>query len=134
MTSDSISSCTTESPTPTESASSPSLAAPTSSPSASWICGGSGLSDASIIEATFATGTFFMAVPPVSVGLHSPRTLPIAADGAGGASHSKFYELSDNLRNPSLSFEFLQPFYFDPVYAGGPAPSVCSSSMYWDPA
>jgi hypothetical protein len=28
--------------------------------------------------------TFFTAVPPVSDGLHAPRTLPTAADGAGG--------------------------------------------------
>src|SRR5207245_7890443 len=59
----------TPSPTPTLSASSPSLAAPTSSPSASWICAGSGLSDASEIVTTFGAGTFFMAVPPVLADL-----------------------------------------------------------------
>jgi len=42
-TSASISSWTTPSPTPTLRASRPSLAAPTSSPRASWTCGGSGL-------------------------------------------------------------------------------------------
>src|SRR5687767_6947297 len=84
VTSSSISSCTTPSPTPTLSASSPSLAAPTSSPSASWTCGGSGRSDASTVMTTFGTGTFFTAVPPVSDGLQAPRTLPTAADGAGG--------------------------------------------------
>src|SRR5207245_4351874 len=64
-TSSSISSCTTPRPTPTLSASSPSLAAPRSSPSASWICGGSGLSIASDVVTTFGAGTFFMAGPPV---------------------------------------------------------------------
>ncbi|MDP8909023.1 MAG: hypothetical protein M3N47_07870, partial [Chloroflexota bacterium] len=39
---------------------------------------------ASRVVTTFGTGTFFTAVPPVSDGLHSPRTLPTAADGAGG--------------------------------------------------
>src|SRR5439155_3611560 len=58
-------SCTTPSPTPTLSASRPSFAAPTSSPSASWICGGSGLSGASRVVTTSGADTFFMAVPPV---------------------------------------------------------------------
>src|SRR5439155_2292992 len=58
-------SCTTPSPTPTLSASRPSFAAPTSSPSASWICGGSGLSGGSRVVTTSGADTFFMAVPPV---------------------------------------------------------------------
>src|SRR5487761_791062 len=83
-TSRSINSGTTPSPTPTLSASKPSLAAPTSSPSASWICGGNALSTAATVVTTFGPSTFFMAVPPVSDGLHSPKTLPTATDGAGG--------------------------------------------------
>src|SRR6266511_6382528 len=68
-TSSSINSCTTPSPTPTLSASKPSLAAPTSSPSASWICAGSGLPEASKAVTTFGVDTFFMAVPPVLADL-----------------------------------------------------------------
>src|SRR3954451_14803094 len=55
----------TLSPTPTLSASRPSRAAPTSSPSASWIRGGSGLSDASAAVTTFGADTLPLAVPPV---------------------------------------------------------------------
>jgi hypothetical protein len=64
--------------------SNPSLAAPTSSPSASWTLAGSGLSGASIVVTTSGAGTFFAAVPPVLDGLQAPRTLPIAADGPEG--------------------------------------------------
>jgi len=60
-TSSSISSCTTPRPTPTLSASSPSLAAPTSSPRASWTRGGSGLSTAFEPVTTCRPDTFFMA-------------------------------------------------------------------------
>src|SRR3954470_8478133 len=72
-TSSSISSCTTPRPTPTLSASSPSRAAPTSSPSAAWICAGSGHSDASKAVTTFTAATFPMAVPAVLSGLRHPE-------------------------------------------------------------
>src|SRR5581483_4766280 len=85
-TSSSISSCTTPSPTPTLRASSPSLAAPTSSPSASWICAGNTRSAAAAAVTTVGPDTFLMAVPPVSNGLQRTRTLPTAADGAGGTA------------------------------------------------
>ena len=45
------------------------LGAPTSSPNASWICAGSGLSLASKAVTTFGADTFFMAVPPVLADL-----------------------------------------------------------------
>src|SRR5581483_4009352 len=63
-----------------------SLAAPTSSPSASWICAGNTRSAAAAAVTTVGPDTFLMAVPPVSNGLQRPRTLPTAADGAGGTA------------------------------------------------
>src|SRR4051812_43747943 len=51
-----------------------------------------------------ASGTFlFTAVPPLILG-GSPRTLPTAADEAGGTA-VKFYELRDNLFLESDSAE-----------------------------
>src|SRR5215218_8393487 len=85
VTSSSISSLRTPSPTPTLSASNPSFAAPASSPSAT--CTRSGSTAASVpagTDATSSTSTFCTAVPPVSDGLQAPSTLSTGADGAGG--------------------------------------------------
>src|SRR5205823_2087692 len=80
--------------TPTLKASSPSFAAPTSSPSASCTRSGNTASDASPAGAR-DTVESFTAVPPLIFG-GSPRTLPTGADEAGGTA-VKFYELRDNL-------------------------------------
>ena len=95
-TSSSISSCTTPSPTPTLSASSPSLAAPTSSPSASWICAGSGLSRRLQRRDDLRRGYL----------LHGGSSCPRGLGWRLSRSHrertrredrrSKFYEISDN--------------------------------------
>jgi len=92
-TSRSVSSCTTPSPTPTLSASSPSFAAPTSS----WICGGSEL------VAVCAVVTPRRRIPSSwrfllsSRTWFAPRTLDTGADGREDR-RSKFYETLDNLR------------------------------------
>src|SRR5437899_1676558 len=96
MTSSSISSASTPSPTPTLRASSPSFAAPTNWPSASCTRGGNTAS-----AGTSDTVSFFTAVPPSIFG-GSPRTLPAGADEAGGTA-VKFYELRDNLAGVGLS-------------------------------
>jgi hypothetical protein len=85
----------TPSPTPTLSASNPSFAAPTSSPSASSTANGSPL----VAVAAWPADTVisFTAVPP-SIFAGSPRTLPSGADAAGGTA-VKFYELRDNLHH-----------------------------------
>lgn len=80
LTEGSISSCTTPSPMPTLNASSPSFAAPTSSPSVSWICGGSGLPAASEAVTTCGPDTFFMAVSSCPRGLVDT---PNAANSSG---------------------------------------------------
>jgi integrase/recombinase XerD len=82
-TSRSISECTTPSPKLTLSASNPSLAAPTSSPSGSTISAGSGLSSASAAVTTCGPDTFFMAVPPVLADLVSAPNAPNRS-GRGG--------------------------------------------------
>ena len=101
-TSSSISSRTTESPTPTESASRLSSAAPTSSPSASWTFGGSGLSGSSIAVATFAAGTLFMADPPVLVlvglGLDAPNAPDRSGRGGRTAAQSSTRSRTTSLR------------------------------------
>ena len=85
----------------------PSLAAPTSSPSASWICGGSGLSDASKAVTTFGAGTFLMAVPPVLADLVGALSRSQRERTRREDRRSKFYEISDNLTTevPSRDFE-----------------------------
>src|SRR5437899_10249699 len=98
MTSSSISSASTPSPTPTLRASSPSFAAPTNWPSASCTRGGNTAS-----AGTSDTVSFFTAVPPSIFG-GSPRTLPTGADEAGGTA-VKFYELRDNLVRPVLDHQ-----------------------------
>ena len=114
-----MSSCTTAKPTPTLKASSPSLAAPTSSPNASWIFAGSGISDACRVVTTPGAGTFFTAVPPVSDG---PSTTQNAADGSGRGRRdrrSEFYEDPDtSRRGPAASvpsFDDTRAFASAPV-------------------
>src|SRR5207245_9681307 len=147
-TSSSISSCTTPSPTPTLSASRPSLAAPTSSPSASWICGGSGLSIASDVVTTFGTGTFFMAVPPVLSDLVSA---PNAHDlsGRGGRTAFKVLRGSGQPLLPSRYREATAAISLDPasrlerldplaqledqrvIVIAGEREAGVSTSLYW---
>ncbi len=77
-------------------ASKPSLAAPTSSPSASWIRGGSGLSDARRVVTTWLASSFFTAVPPVSMDFRHPSRSQQDRTRREDR-RSKFYEISDNL-------------------------------------
>src|SRR5215213_1448041 len=101
-TSASISSCRTPSPTPTDSAKSPSLAAPASSPSASSTDWGSP-SMLSWLAATDAADTVLMRLVLLSSWTwfrthHGPN-----GTGRGGRTAAiKFYELRDNLRCPAV--------------------------------
>jgi hypothetical protein len=72
----------------------PLLAAPTSSPSASWTRAGN---TASYAIAAYATDTVSLTAVPPSIFGGSPRTLPTGTDAAGGTAVFKFYELRDNL-------------------------------------
>src|SRR5215216_6437041 len=108
-TSASISSCRTPSPTPTDSANSPSLAAPASSPSASSTDWGSP-SMLSWLAATDAADTVLMRLVLLSSWTwfrthHGPN-----GTGRGGRTAAiKFYELRDNLSGYRFCLKALAP-------------------------
>src|SRR3954454_2639710 len=83
-TSASINSCNTPRPTPTLNASSPSFAAPASSPSASSTDSGSPSTLSSLAETDAAVTVLMRLVLLSSSGLQAPRTLATRADEAGG--------------------------------------------------